>query len=84
MRKIWNQMAGDKFAKRMERERKARKRRTVKTEAQREAEYVLRAMRNGKPHNVVDWRSKREAIKRRKQRTRDAFARLREAGLLPS
>jgi len=38
MRKIWDQIAGDKFAKRMERERQARKRRTVKTEAQREAE----------------------------------------------
>lgn len=82
MRKIWDQIAGDKFALRMERERKARKRRTVKTEAQREAEYVLRAMRKGQTYNVVDWRTKREATKRKKERMRDAFNTLRQYGMI--
>jgi hypothetical protein len=82
MRKIWDQIAGDKFAMRMERERQSRKRRTVKTEAQREAEYVLRAMRKGLTYNVVDWRAKREATKRKKERMREAFSTLREFGMI--
>lgn len=82
MRKIWDQIAGDKFAKRMERERQSRKRRTVKTEAQREAEYILNAMHKGLTYNVVDWRKKREATKRKKERMREAFSTLREFGMI--
>jgi hypothetical protein len=80
MHKIWEQMT-DRRARRMV-QRTKRMKTLVKSEEQREASYVLNAMHKGKPHDVVDWRSKREATKRKKQRTRAAFAGLREMGMI--
>lgn len=80
MKRIWDQMSCTEYEKR----RQARVARLSRqpSESQQEANYVLKQMHAGKPHNVKTWIDRRNAGKAKKKRMRDAFSTLRQLGMI--